>query len=67
MLQTTEICQNLQIKVLGVEEVADLLESSEELGRSDFGPFEAVRLKHQSLGEAVCITSHGGDHLVIHL
>ena len=59
--------QGLQIQVLSLEEVSDLLEASETVEESDFGPFKSIRLSNEIHGEAVCITSHGDQHLVIHL
>ena len=58
---------SLQIKVLSLEEVADLLEASEITEESEFGPFKAIRLNSQAHGNAVCVTSHGDKHLVIHI
>ena len=51
----------LNIKVLSLEEVADLLEANEPEHEADYGPFKAIKLSSGS----VCITSHGDRHLLI--
>ena len=66
MQQNPQNQQNLQIQVLTLEEVADLLEASEVLVESDFGPFKAIKFHTEQHGEAICITSHGDKHVVIH-
>lgn len=61
-----EVKPDLKVQVLSIQEVADLLESAEKLGESDFGVFKLLKLQTYDLGEFLCVTSHGERHLVIH-
>lgn len=54
-------------RALNIEQLADLLESAELINESEHGAFKKLTLRHPEHGEAICITSHGNEHLLVTL
>lgn len=61
------VADQMITKTLTLEEVVDLMEESQISERKQFGAFDLLRVTHPSMGAGIIISSHGDEHVLIHV